>query len=110
MKIYENLTLMERIDRLTRLKATGTPKELANRLDISERSLYNLIKQMKSLGAPIEYNKARNSYQYTTPVTFKFGFFGKEGDKKNIYGGNGVFLGKNFDFFSSLQIFCSEGE
>ncbi|MEM6737495.1 MAG: HTH domain-containing protein [Bacteroidota bacterium] len=54
----------ERIDQLIRLKATGKPSELAERLEISESTLYEFIGLMKELGAPIQWDKKRNSYIY----------------------------------------------
>jgi transcriptional antiterminator len=44
---------------------TGTPKELASKLGISERSVYNYISYMKTdLQAPIGYDNQKGSYSY----------------------------------------------
>lgn len=47
---------------------TGAPKELASKLGISERSLYNYIAYMKSeMNAPIRYNMPfSSSYAFLT--------------------------------------------
>lgn len=55
---------LKTIDRLTRIKGTGTPKQLSQKLGISERTLFRLIDIMRSLGAPIAYSKMRSSYYY----------------------------------------------
>ncbi len=68
MKLIEQLRLLERLDQLIRLKATGTPKQLARRIQMSERKLYRLIQELKDLGFPIEYCKACQCYQYTEEV------------------------------------------
>ena len=60
-KFFDRLS---RIDQLISMKCTGTPSELANRLDISESTLYEFLGLMKDLGAPIEYDKTRGSYVY----------------------------------------------
>lgn len=52
---------------------TGSPKELASKLLISERSVYNYIAFMKfELQAPIQYNYHKMTYVYHKPWEFKF--------------------------------------
>lgn len=60
-KIIERL---ERIDRLVRMKATGTPKELAERLNISESTLYETLQLMKEKDCPLIYDKLKQTYHY----------------------------------------------
>jgi len=55
---------LKRIDQLIRLEATGNPKELASRLEISERQLYRYINDLKETGAKITFNHNINSYTY----------------------------------------------
>ena len=55
---------VETIDRLIRIKGTGPPKQFAQKLDIGERTLFEIINLMKELGAPIKYCKGRQSYYY----------------------------------------------
>lgn len=84
--IMKNIELMERIDQLVRMKATGTPVELAKRLGISKTKLYRTIKTMKALNAPLEYDFGIQSYVYIKTVGFKFGFFVKERKTKETHG------------------------
>lgn len=81
--ILKNIELMERIDQLVHMKATGTPVELAKRLGISKTKLYRTIKTMKDLNAPLEYDSGIQSYVYIKPVRLKFGFFVKERKTKD---------------------------
>ncbi|MCO5237803.1 MAG: HTH domain-containing protein [Chitinophagaceae bacterium] len=67
---------LESIDRLIRIKGTGTPQCFAKKLGISERTLYEYLAYMKELGAPIEYNKFKGSYYYTEQGGFNFHFQG----------------------------------
>ena len=62
------------LDILISKKSTGTPKELAFKLRVSERGLYNYINLLKDLGAPIKYCRIRNSYYYTSKGFFYFKF------------------------------------
>lgn len=65
---------IQRIHELIKRRATGTPKELASRLGISERQLYNLLDLMKELGAPIMYSINLCSYYYEQEVAWSIGF------------------------------------
>ena len=86
MRMIEKLKQIERIDKLIRRKSTGTPKELANRLAISERALYNCIDVMKKMNAPIYYCRNSQSYCYEYPVECSIGFNNSNGGIK-INGG-----------------------
>jgi len=48
-----------RMDHLILYKSTGRPADLASKLDISERSVYEYIRFMKGLGAPICFSRNR---------------------------------------------------
>ncbi len=68
MKLTSQFFLLERLNGLIRRKATGTPKALSERLNISERTLYRHIEELKILGLPIEYCKHSETYYYTHEV------------------------------------------
>lgn len=68
------LNRLESIDRLIRTKATGSPQQLADRLQISVSLLYALIATMKEMGAPIGYSKIKRSYYYEGLGGFDFRF------------------------------------
>jgi len=72
------MELLDRIDQLIRLKATGRPKNLANRLQVSEATVFRIIETMKAMDAPICFDIACQSYIYTVATQFKCGFFLKE--------------------------------
>ena len=76
MNLKERLERIARLDQLIRLKATGKPADLAKRLGISERSVYELLNEMRHLGAQIEFNAGLNSYCYVQNVRFQYGFVG----------------------------------
>lgn len=65
---------ISRIDRLIRLKATGSPADLAQRLEISESGLYRYIGYMRLMSAPIVFCKSLNSYVYVSNGKFQVGF------------------------------------
>ena len=62
MKFFEYREQLERIETLAKKNATGTPKELADRINVSERTIFRIIQNMKDFGIPIEYCRKTNSY------------------------------------------------
>lgn len=72
--IFERLT---RIDYLIRIKGTGTPAQLAERLNLSERSIYDYISFLKGLGCPIKFDSYRESYYYEEEGSFVIAFHPK---------------------------------
>ena len=61
---------IERIDLNIREGATGNAAQLAKKLGISKRSVFNYLKWMKDHGAPIVYSRIRKSYVYEHDVEF----------------------------------------
>jgi predicted DNA-binding transcriptional regulator YafY len=64
----------KRIDELIHSKSSGTPAQLAEKLDISESTLYEFIAVMKELGAPIQYDKFTQRYFYSNNGHFTISF------------------------------------
>ena len=63
-----------RLDYLINLKSTGTPAELAIKMGISERSVYDYLKLLKDFGAPIKYSRLKGSYYYESEGRFVISF------------------------------------
>jgi transcriptional antiterminator len=68
-----DIRIIIELDNLIEKEITGSPKQLASRLSISERTVYNYISFMKKvLNAPIVYDYHRMSYVYNNDGEFKF--------------------------------------
>lgn len=65
---------LQTIDRLIKIKGTGTPTELAQKIGVSKRTTIELISVMKQMGAPIYYDKQRNTYCYMEQGHFNISF------------------------------------
>lgn len=65
---------LTRIDSLIRIKGTGTPVRLAEKLGISERTVYEYLNLMKEFGAPIKFDPYRESYYYEVDGHFLVSF------------------------------------
>ena len=59
-QIYQLVQMHSHIER----KSTGNPEQFARRLNLSERSLNRIIKELKDEEVHIEYSRKRNVYVY----------------------------------------------
>jgi transcriptional antiterminator len=67
-----NVRIIIRLDQLIINEMTGSPKQLASKLGITERSVYNYISFMKKeMNAPIKYDYQIQSYVYCDDWEFK---------------------------------------
>jgi len=64
MSTLEQLEILSRMDKMIRLRSTGTPQEFAFSLGISLRSLYNYISLIRAIGAPVYYSRSYAGYTY----------------------------------------------
>jgi biotin operon repressor len=104
MNIFDDLFSLQRIDYLIRTRATGTPKDLADRLGISECSIYRLIDRLKDHGFPIVYDRRAGTYYYTESVKWNAEFVVGHKTLLSIKGGR-----SNFQFFPKLSFFDRTG-
>lgn len=84
MNVSETKEKLEKINTLIRLKATGTPKDLAKKLNTTKRTVFRIIKQLKEMGCPIYYDKQRGSYCYEEKGKLVFKFEANSIDFKTI--------------------------
>jgi len=68
------LERLQRIDMLIRQQSTGSPRELGQKLGISERSARKYVNTLREMGAPISYSRKHNSYYYLEAGGFSFRF------------------------------------
>jgi transcriptional antiterminator len=68
-----DIRIIIRLHEFLQTERTGTPKELAFKLGVSERSVYNYISFMKTyLNAPITYNVQKGNYGYLRICNLNF--------------------------------------
>jgi len=76
MNHMENQDRLERIARFIKQGKTGTPKELAQRCDITEKTLSRQIDVLRQYtgiaGAKILYDRDRKTYYFDPPGKFSF--------------------------------------
>ncbi len=101
MKTLKQLERLKKMHQLIKNTNTGTPKEFAFRLDISESQLYNILEDLKIKGFPITYSRSLKSYVYNDYCELEVLFSVKlltQHDKINIAGGSIP------DFFNTISI------
>ncbi|MCE3225597.1 MAG: hypothetical protein K0S32_148 [Bacteroidetes bacterium] len=74
MSLEKQIERLKYLDFLIQGKRTGTPKELACKLHLSERQTFEIINKMKIMGAPIQYCHQSRSYHYTENVFLEICF------------------------------------
>ena len=62
MNKFQKETLKMRLLKLASLKSTGAPAELALRIEISERSIKRIVKELREEGTDLRYSQTRQSY------------------------------------------------
>jgi biotin operon repressor len=67
MKVFEYLDRISMMHKLVSRQVTGTPEEFAGKLGVSRTSLYELIDELRSRGAPIAYSKSAKTFLYRQP-------------------------------------------
>ena len=66
MRGLQVLERIERIDCIIQAGKAGKDKELARKLGVSKRSIFNMLRIMKEdLKAPIVFDRKLNTYRYT---------------------------------------------
>ncbi len=92
MNLLDQIKRIERIDQLIRMKATGSPDEFAERLNISRSTLYNILELMKNQGVEVYYSSSKKSFCYKQEVFFYFGFSTQRVNLRHLTGGNDKFF------------------
>ncbi|MBT1695579.1 HTH domain-containing protein [Fulvivirgaceae bacterium PWU4] len=60
------ITRIIKTDQLIRRKATGSPKALAEKLNVSESTVYRIVRILKeNMKLSVTFSKEYNSYVYT---------------------------------------------
>lgn len=65
------LIRFQRMDYLISRKATGSPDVFAAKLNLSKRMLFEYLSDLKELGAPLMYDRERETYFYDPCGNFK---------------------------------------
>jgi hypothetical protein len=68
------LKKLTELDSLIHEQCTGSPANLGLKIGASERSVFDYLKLMKTMGAPIGYSRYKGTYFYQTDGRFTITF------------------------------------
>lgn len=101
MTTIKQLDRLKKIHQYIKVANTGSPKEFANRLNLSESQLYNILEDLKIKGFPISYSRNLKSYVYNDDCELEIVYSVQlltSQDKINIAGGT------ISNFFTPMQL------
>ncbi len=67
MKTIKQLELLKEAHKFIKKGKTGSPRQLSQKLYISQRQLFTILEFLKEIGAPLNYDKSSKSYYYKGP-------------------------------------------
>lgn len=106
MAFIDTFYRLQRLAELIKRKSTGTRKDLAQRLEVSERTVDNLIAQLRFLcedeRCEIYFCSMRNSYCFSLEVDVRFEMIVPVDNSRSITGGRN-FLVENFEVARFLR-------
>lgn len=107
MKTIKNLERLQQLHGMIEMENTGSPKEISNKMNVSERLVYNLIEQLKDYQAEIYYSRSSKTYYYSNNFELKVNISVSvitNNELTEIFAGS-YFSQERF----SLQGFCTGG-
>ena len=100
MKMIHQLERIKKINRMIKSANTGSPKEFAGELGISESHFYRYIEELQEMGIPILYSRARRTYYYENNTELSLSYSIKlisDYGTKEIIGGCETFSSQIFN-------------
>jgi len=67
MKFIEYAQKLETLKYLAEHKRSGTPHNLAKKLNISERTVHRMVQHLREYGYHIKFNRVRDTYEVKHP-------------------------------------------
>lgn len=74
LDLFKQVEILQRFEKLIQNEKTGNPQNLSNRLRVSRSQLYRLIGILKDYGAPIDYNRTKETFFYKHPYRININF------------------------------------
>ena len=105
MQLFETIDRARRMHGLIQREATGDPQQFAKRLHLCRRQFFNVLDELRDLGAEIRYDRARCTYFYANEFDLQIVikcFSIDEKEQKRISGG--FFFEKKY----RVQFYCTE--
>lgn len=91
MKLLEQIERINRLHEMIKYRRTGTPQQLARRLNLSTSMIYKLMDELKIREVPIEYSRQLGTYYYSRDFVMKISIDFRslaEDEERQYAGGN----------------------
>jgi len=78
--LIKNIKRLEYANFLIKKRATGNLESFAKKMNLSKQSIKNLLSDMRELGAPIRFDRTKETYYYDDVGEFsiaKFMYYGQ---------------------------------
>lgn len=85
MKLLEQIDRINRLHEMIKHRRTGTPRELARRLNLSTSMIYKLMDELKLREVPIVYSRQLGTYYYSKSFQMKITIDFKMLPEEEIY-------------------------
>ena len=72
MTYFDHSEKLETLKYLAEHKQAGTPRDLAKKLFVSERTVLRMVQQLRAHGYPITYNRFRETYEVKDHIKKNF--------------------------------------
>ncbi len=102
MKTFEYVERINLMHQLIKEQRTGRPEEFAKRLNLSKARLFQLIEELRLMGAPIAYSRFLETYYYTVAYKIEVSIHFKPLDDQELLNTNGGYAA-----FTKLHLFSS---
>ena len=94
MKLLEQIERINRLHEMIKYRRTGTPQQLAKRLNLSTSMIYKLMDELRIREVPVEYSRQMGTYYYSRGFQMKISIDFKllaEDEKRDFAGGSYLF-------------------
>jgi predicted DNA-binding transcriptional regulator YafY len=94
MKLLEQIERINRLNEMIKYRRTGTPQQLAKRLNLSTSMIYKLMDELRLREVPVEYSRQMGTYYYSRGFQMKISIdfkFLAEDESKDFAGGSYLF-------------------
>lgn len=71
MYIFSEIERLNKINYLITHRATGTPDEFAEKVNLSRRQLFNHLEYLRCIGAKIKYDRYNETYYFCDGFEFE---------------------------------------
>lgn len=94
MNFIKQIERLQILNNLIKQECTGTPAELAVKMNISRSKLYEMLDTLKCWGLNVEYDRSRQTFHFVHEAELDIQFSLKvinDGESKKLFGGSYIF-------------------